>query len=255
MITLPDTLEITDEMLSSLRNGRAVSLAIAGKGIGPAINGESDTLQLSSAPSTLRRGDVVLYKKGAQHVLHRVLRVKGEQLAVRGDACRIKERVRRADVEALLTQIIRADGTTISCKGSHWHRLSRQALRRSALRQWKGWCFSQKRLRSLSPWYFVCLALLMWMPLGGLGVQLNNFVLGIRMDHLLHASVYFPCSWFIMGIRGMRRGRLLLLAYCVAMLTEGVQYFLPYRGFDINDLIANFLGITCGWLFTYRHRR
>jgi glycopeptide antibiotics resistance protein len=34
----------------------------------------------------------------------------------------------------------------------------------------------------------------------------------------------------------------------IGLLTEGVQWLLPYRGYDVNDLIANALGVTLGWV-------
>lgn len=102
--------------------------------------------------------------------------------------------------------------------------------------------------------YFPLLLILMWAPVGGLGVPLDNFVLGIRLDHLLHASVYVPCPLFLMDFaflsrRSTRLGFAVWLASAlVAVTTESVQYLLPYRGFDINDLVANIFGITLGWL-------
>jgi glycopeptide antibiotics resistance protein len=54
-----------------------------------------------------------------------------------------------------------------------------------------------------------------------------------------------------------RKGLLLLAAVLVGLFTEFVQYLLPYRGFDINDLIANCGGNLIGWLlilsFMRRH--
>ena len=88
------------------------------------------------------------------------------------------------------------------------------------------------------------LALLMWAPMGG--VPLDNFVLGLRTDHLLHASVFIPCSLFIYDLY-KRKWAVWPTAVAVGVLTESVQALLPYRGFDINDMIANFLGVSLGW--------
>lgn len=85
----------------------------------------------------------------------------------------------------------------------------------------------------------------MWAPLGG--VPLDNFVLGLRMDHLLHASVFIPCSLFIYSPY-WKKWAVWLTAVAVGVLTESVQALLPYRGFDINDMIANFLGVSLGWI-------
>ena len=89
----------------------------------------------------------------------------------------------------------------------------------------------------------------MWAPLNGVGIPLDNYLLGLRMDHLLHASVFVPCGIFWMDFfRGRRRSWWTWLAAVgTGLLTEGGQYILPYRGFDVNDLIANFLGVSLGW--------
>ena len=88
----------------------------------------------------------------------------------------------------------------------------------------------------------------MWLPINGLGIRMDNFVLGIRIDHLIHASVYLPCVIMIMPFCHFRWRRAWLVALAVALTTESVQWLLPYRGFDINDLIANILGVSLGSL-------
>ena len=85
----------------------------------------------------------------------------------------------------------------------------------------------------------------MWAPLNGIGIPLDNYILGLRLDHLLHASVFIPCTLFLMDVIG-RRWLVWLAAVAVGLLTEGVQWLLPFRGFDVNDLIANALGVTLG---------
>ncbi len=95
--------------------------------------------------------------------------------------------------------------------------------------------------------YFVVVMLLLWLPLSGLGVALNSYVFGLRADHLVHAIVFVPCvvllrsvclQWRTVAVWGA--------ALLFALVTECVQYFLPYRSFDVNDLIANTLGVTLG---------
>lgn len=39
----------------------------------------------------------------------------------------------------------------------------------------------------------------------------------------------------------------LLTGLLFASATEGLQYFLPYRAFNINDLLANLLGVMAGF--------
>lgn len=100
--------------------------------------------------------------------------------------------------------------------------------------------------RWLSVGYILLLMALMWLPLGGMGIPMNNFVLGIRIDHLYHAAVYLPA----VGLLSPLWGRHLLFTWLGCLLlcivTESVQWLLPYRGFDINDLLANMIGVSLG---------
>lgn len=102
------------------------------------------------------------------------------------------------------------------------------------------------KTKRLSCAYFAALALLMWLPLNGV-VALDNFVFGLRADHLLHASVYLPCFYFLQQLCRGPKGRTYVFALGIGVFTEGVQYFLPYRGFDVNDILANLIGISLGF--------
>lgn len=95
----------------------------------------------------------------------------------------------------------------------------------------------------------------MWLPLGGLNVRLDNYVMGIRFDHLLHASVYLPCVWMLLPLTASKLPRSIAVSLTLCMLTEWVQWLLPYRGFDINDLVANIVGVLIGVLPLLLKRR
>ena len=105
--------------------------------------------------------------------------------------------------------------------------------------------------RWLAATYLLLLAALMWLPLNGLGIPMDNFVLGIRIDHLYHATVYLPCALMLMPLCRYRRWTAWSIGMLIATTTEFGQWLLPYRGFDINDLIANLLGVTVGALLAF----
>ena len=69
----------------------------------------------------------------------------------------------------------------------------------------------------------------------------------LRLDYLLHALVFIPLvplwrlalpghPWWLVIISG------LLFAACC----EGIHFLLPYRSYNINDLLGNMVGVILG---------
>lgn len=228
-----------------LREGRSVKLLLKGVSMHPTIH-DGDPIVVSPVDSEVVVGDVVLARAEGLWRLHRVVEATGDSLLLRGDNAVSSERCLRSDVVGRLTSV-----GDIAVGSDRWHRMSRRSLRRRSVlafgRRWLG----RRGRRQLRPWYFAALAVLMWAPLNGLGVPLDNYVLGIRADHLLHASVYLPCVLFLIDPARRRYWLAWLLAVAVGLTTEGVQYLLPYRGFDVNDLIANTIGASLGALAVF----
>ena len=75
-------------------------------------------------------------------------------------------------------------------------------------------------------------------------------MINIRLDHLLHATLFIP--WAFLNLLTFRPVRwdekLMLVVYGLLMASaaEGVQYFLIYRSYNVNDLIANWMGMVVG---------
>jgi len=251
-ITLPNRPDsfLLAAMRERLQEGEEVRIAFGGVSMLPLISGTSDIIRLRPlrADEEPVAGDVYLFCLMGHHIVHRLMRREGDIYVFRGDNCYGCERVRRQDILARLTLVEHADGTSVSTDSEAWHQASRRVVRRRGVKNFfLRWLGRDKR-KVYSVVYFILLALLMWAPVGGLGVPLDNFVLGIRLDHLLHASIYLLCPAMLVDALRCRRGRILLAAIAIGLLTESVQYFLPYRGFDINDLAANALGALLGWL-------
>ena len=94
--------------------------------------------------------------------------------------------------------------------------------------------------------YSLVIVLLVTLPINSAG-ELNNItILHFRGDYFLHALLFVPWAIFYPA---MRSGLLiwLLLGLIFAAACESVQYLLPYRAFNVNDLAANILGIASGW--------
>ena len=253
---LPNTADgfVVAEMRRRLDEGHTVRIAFGGSSMKPLIDGDTDIIHLEPLPPSLNVGDVYLFFFRGQCVIHRLLKVDGDTLIFRGDNCETTERIGRSDVMARLKAVEHADGSFVDCSSLLWRCRSRHVVcRRSFVNALRS-LFPLRRRRWMRWVYFVALLVLMWAPMGFVGVQLDNFVLGIRFDHLLHASVYIPCTFSLCDFRVFRQRAsrtgvaLLLAAALIGTVTETVQYLLPYRGFDINDLVANFMGVTLGWL-------
>jgi len=253
VIVLKNTSEgiFADELRSRLAQGLTVTVIFGGSSMMPLIRGGEDRIRLEPSDGSFRVGGVYLFVYRGAFVVHRLLRVSRGELFFRGDNSARVEKVAPQAVMARLVAVERGDGSVVRCDSLRWRLRSLFVCSCRSFRNVCGRLFSRQRRRWQRWVYFFLLLLLMWAPMGVIGVPLNNFVFGIRLDHLLHASVYVPAVLFMMdffprGLRGLRRAWLSSLL--LAVVTESVQYLLPYRGFDINDLLANFMGVTLGWL-------
>ena len=252
-IILPNEI-VFAEVEDCIARHERITIPFRGRSMEPLLK-EGCSITLAPLDRAAEVGDVVLFRHNGMHILHRIVAIDGKHITTQGDNCIGKEEITSADLVARLDRVTFPHKPTLACGSREWARRSRRSLARKRARNLLLGCLGRKTRRWLSPTYFVLLAILMWAPMGVLGIPLNNFVLGIRLDHLIHASVFIPCALFlmdwVMGEKTPRsRRRWLLLWLCailVGVTTESGQYLLPYRGFDINDLIANFLGATLGW--------
>lgn len=93
--------------------------------------------------------------------------------------------------------------------------------------------------------YLTFIVLLVSLPLNTSG-ELNDInIIQIRGDYFFHALLFLPWMFFkpSTGIKmfWFSAAGLLLAAGC-----EGLQYLLPYRAWNINDLVANITGVILG---------
>jgi glycopeptide antibiotics resistance protein len=93
--------------------------------------------------------------------------------------------------------------------------------------------------------YFSVIILLITIPLNS-SEKLNNIsIVSFRGDYFFHSLMFIPWAFFLPAFRS-RILIWLLLGLTFAGLSEGLQYFLTYRAYNINDLVANMLGVLIG---------
>lgn len=202
--------------------GERVKITLVGTSMRPTLI-DGDVLTLEPLSCDPRVGDIVLFRYNDMHLLHRIVAIDEGLYTMQGDNCVTTERCHREDIVARVAKV------------EKHHMLKHFMVR---------W-FGGKGRRQLRPWYFAALAILMWAPLNGVGIPLDNYILGLRADHLLHASVFIPCTLFLWDLMESK-WLVWLAAVVVGLITEGGQWLLPYRGYDVNDLIANAIGVTLG---------
>ena len=81
---------------------------------------------------------------------------------------------------------------------------------------------------------------------------------GLPIDKLVHAGLFGLCGWAL--VRGwMSSARQWLVFYipllALGALTEGVQHFVPGRGADLLDLVADGVGTSIGVFVAFRQTR
>ena len=95
--------------------------------------------------------------------------------------------------------------------------------------------------------YALFIMLLVVLPINSTG-DLNNInIITFRGDYFFHVLVFIPWSFFQQALRH-KTVIWLIWGLIFASATEGLQYLLPYRAWNINDLLANILGVLLGFV-------
>ena len=117
--------------------------------------------------------------------------------------------------------------------------------------------FTISRIKFLFVAYTILLLLVAILPINSSGAIINHtFIVSIRLDYFLHCIIFLP--WLLL-MRKFSRTNIqlpftksfmwIIAGLFFAVFIEAVQFYLPYRAFNINDLLANGLGILLGALF------
>lgn len=97
------------EIERSLKAGRKVTIPMRGVSMLPLLREERDAVCLSAAePSTLKKGDVVLFRYHGRHILHRIKSKNGTAYHMQGDGLLGDgERCMEADIIAKVEHVVR----------------------------------------------------------------------------------------------------------------------------------------------------
>lgn len=110
--------------------------------------------------------------------------------------------------------------------------------------------------------YSVLILLLVTLPINGedqvLGQLNDNYVLQIRYDYISHTLLFIPWTMLVWWSWNLRlkssNGRMAWFAASLgfAAFCEYIQLPLTYRTFNVNDLMANLLGVLLGFLVVWK---
>lgn len=259
-VALPQNYEkvMLIELQANARDGAPLFVRYGGSGMEPLLKANYDKVCVRPVDSTFKPKalDVLALDIDSCCRFRRFLREEGDVYVVRGDSCRYEERVEPTAVVGILEEVERADGSSVMCGSDAWKKRSSQTTKhRTRVNSIKN-LFDGRRGRYWGAGYFIVLLLCMWMPLGGIPLP-DNLILGLRPDHFFHASIYCFCAYFLWLLCGRRREPkawimiIWVISIVVGVITEFGQKLLPYRSFDINDLLANAIGATFGWFVFY----
>ncbi len=108
-------------------------------------------------------------------------------------------------------------------------------------------------LKAMLVIYLIVVGVLSVVPFSSQGVSFNSIhVLSLRLDYLLHALVFIPLVplWRV-SRPDTPLWLVFFLSLGLAAAAEGIHYFVPYRSYNINDLLGNMTGVVLGMGIVY----
>lgn len=93
-------------LLDSLKNGEIITLPVQGVSMVPFLKPGRDTVNVGIPTSEIKKGDIVLYKKGGGIVMHRVFATDGDSFSAVGDnETGVESGIPMSYVKARVTQV------------------------------------------------------------------------------------------------------------------------------------------------------
>ena len=102
--------EIIEEAIRLVREGVNVTLPVNGNSMLPFIIGGKESVILHSSGGIVDVGDVVLaWVDGNRYVVHRIIRIDGDNVTLMGDGNLTTEHCALSDIKARVTHVVSAD--------------------------------------------------------------------------------------------------------------------------------------------------
>ena len=102
--------EIIEEAVRLAREGVNVTLPVNGNSMLPFIIGGKESVILHSQGGIVDVGDVVLaWVDGNRYVVHRIIRIDGDNVTLMGDGNLTTEHCALSDIKARVTHVVSAD--------------------------------------------------------------------------------------------------------------------------------------------------
>ncbi len=91
------------------------------------------------------------------------------------------------------------------------------------------------------------------LPINGNDSTINNSYLAstIRFDYVVHSIMLIPWMLLLLFYKDFGVKKVIawiISGFLLAIITELIQCFLPYRTFNLIDLIANIIGVYLGFV-------
>ena len=108
-VVLPNDVML-GEVSQLLHEGREVVMTPKGNSMRPFIRGQVDSVRLQR-PEELKVGDIVLAHYDGRYVLHRSIKIEGDQVTMMGDGnLQGVEQILKSDVTGVVVEIITPEG-------------------------------------------------------------------------------------------------------------------------------------------------
>ncbi len=97
--------------------------------------------------------------------------------------------------------------------------------------------------------YLLVIIALHILPINSVG-ELNNVrIIVFRADYFFHSIIFIPMPFLLWKYKKENDNwKIIRISLLTAISVEFVQYFIPYRAFNINDILANLIGISFGFV-------